>query len=100
MEGGILTWLIVAYIGGVVVSIVWPFLLAWIENQEPFDWRMNVGRILTALIGALPLLANQEFLAQLGAMSYVAAFVYGMGASAIGRYAQKTPGAVTKALRA
>lgn len=85
-----LTWLIVAYIGGVITSIVWPYLLAWVEKKEPFDWRMNIGRILTSLMGALPLLANPDWLAGLGAMSYVAAFVYGLGASEIGRAVQKT----------
>ncbi len=96
MESGVLTWLIVAYIGGVIVSIVWPYFLAWLENEEPFDWRMNAGRILTALMGILPLFASQEFLAGLGAMSYVAAFVYGMGASALGRNAQKSTAALLK----
>ncbi len=98
MEGNwTMTWLIVTYFGGLITSIVWPYLLAWIQNQEPFDWRMNVGRVLMGLMGALPLLASSEFLAQLGALTYVAAFVLGMGASQLGRTAQKTASAVAEA---
>lgn len=90
MQGGILAWLIVAYVGGVTTSIVWPYLLAWIENKEPFDWRMNAGRILAAVMASLPLFASPDFLAQLGGMSYLAAFLYGMAASQLGRITQKT----------
>ncbi|MCA9868586.1 MAG: hypothetical protein KC410_19010 [Anaerolineales bacterium] len=98
MEGNwTLTWLIVAYFGGLITSIVWPYLLAWIQNQEPFDWRMNAGRVLVGIMGALPLLASSDFLAQLGTLTYVAAFVLGMGASQLGRTAQKTVSAVAGA---
>lgn len=83
-------WLIVAYVAGVVVSIVFPYALAWVEAGEPFDWRMNVGRVLTALLALLPMVGAADFIEQLGVLGYFGAFVLGLGFSQIGRMAQKT----------
>lgn len=82
-------WLLIAYLGGVVVSILFPYVLAWIETKEPFDWRMNLGRVLVALMGLLPVIGATEFLSQLSAAGYFGAFVLGLGFSQIGRIVQK-----------
>lgn len=83
-------WLILAYVAGVVVSIVFPYALAWLENGEAFNWRMNVGRVLTALLALMPTLAAADFIERLGVLGYFGAFVLGLGFSQIGRLAQKT----------
>jgi len=85
----ITAWLVVAYLGGVTVSILLPYFLAWLETNEPFEWRMNIGRLITAIVALMPTLAAAEFLAQLGALGYFGAFVLGLGFSQIGRLGQK-----------
>ena len=88
-------WLILAYLAGVVVSIVFPYVLAWLENGEAFDWRMNVGRVLTALVALMPTLAAADFIEHLGVLGYFGAFVLGLGFSQIGRLAQKATDVVS-----
>lgn len=90
----ITAWLVVAYLGGVTVSILLPYFLAWLETNEPFEWRMNIGRLITAIIGLLPTLAAADFIAQLGALGYFGAFVFGLGVSQFGRLGQKAGAAV------
>ncbi len=87
-------WLVVAYLAGVTVSILLPYFLSWLETKEPFDWRMNIGRLITAIIGLLPALAGADFMAQLGALGYFGAFVFGLGVSQIGRLGQQSGAAV------
>lgn len=93
-------WKAVAYFVGVAVSIGFPYFLAWLEKGEPFDWRQNVGRFLTAMVGLVPVLATTEFTQQLGSWSYVAALAAGLAFSQIGRMAQKTFDVTRKGSRA
>lgn len=85
-----IAWLVVAYLAGVAVSILLPYFLAWLETDEPFEWRMNIGRLITSIVGLLPALAGADFIAQLGALGYFGAFVFGLGVSQIGRLAQQS----------
>lgn len=90
----IAAWLVMAYLAGVTVSILLPYFLNWLETNEPFEWRMNLGRLITAIIGLLPALAAADFIAQLGVLGYFGAFVFGLGVSQTGRLGQKTGAAV------
>jgi len=85
-------WLVVAYVSGVIVSIVFPYFLAWVETGEPFDVRMNAGRVLAAVFGLLPTLAMADFIAQLSALGIFGSFVFGIGFSQVGRFLQKSGG--------
>lgn len=95
----ITTWLVVAYLTGVSVSILLPYALNWLETGEPFQWRMNIGRLITAIVALMPTLAAAEFLAQLGALGYFGAFVLGLGFSQLGRLGQQTGGAALERIK-
>lgn len=85
-----LVWNVIAYIAGVVLSIVFPYFLAWLETGEPFDWRQNIGRVLVALMGLIPMFAEPEFMERLGAWGIVGALAAGLAFSQAGRIIQKT----------
>lgn len=95
----ITAWLVVAYLAGVTVSILLPYFLNWLGTGEPFQWRMNIGRLITAIMALLPTLAAAEFLAQLGALGYFGAFVLGLGFSQLGRLGQQLGGAALERVR-
>ena len=79
-----------AYVLGWALSIAWPYLLAYVRDGAAFDWRMVAGRILSGLVGLVGFLAADDVVANLGAMSYVAALLTGFGASSFGRNVQRT----------
>ena len=78
------------YALGWALSIAWPFLLKVLTEGARFDWRLVLGRIVAGGIGLLGFLASDDVIANLGAMSYVAALLAGFGASSAGRNVQRT----------
>ena len=75
---------------GVLARVVVPYVQERLSNTElTFDWRYVVGQIIAALVALLPLVGTAEFLTQVGAMGFIAAFVYGWGAADVGRSVQK-----------
>lgn len=88
---------IALYILGWALSIAWPFLLAYVRDGVRFDWRMVVGRMLAGGIVLLGFLAADAAISSLGAMSYLAAFLAGFGASSAGRNVQRTTDAARAA---
>jgi hypothetical protein len=78
------------YVVGWALSIAWPFILANVTTGARFDWRLVSGRILAGAVGLLTFLVGDEVLASLGAMSFLAAFLAGFGASSAGRNVQRT----------
>ena len=85
-------WAVIAYVLGAMLRVFWPYLLAYLQEGVAFDWRYVIGQAVTALIGLIPILAAQEFLEQLSALGWLAAFGMGFGFAAIGREAQKSVG--------
>lgn len=83
-------FLVLLYLAGVAVRVIWPYALAFFSEGTKFDWRMITGQILAAVIGLFGVLAAPDFLSQLGVVGYFGAFVAGFGAAAIGRNGQKT----------
>jgi len=83
-------FLILAYVGGVALRVVWPYALKYFETGEPFDFHYLFGQIIAALIGLLGVMSQSAFLGDLGAIGYFGAFVAGYGASSMGRESQKT----------
>jgi len=80
-------WAVIAYVLGAMLR-----LLAYLQEGVAFDWRYVIGQAVTALIGLIPILAAQEFLEQLSALGWLAAFGMGFGFAAMGREAQKSVG--------
>jgi hypothetical protein len=78
------------YVVGWAVSIAWPFILVNVTEGATFNWRLVSGRILAGAVGLLTFLVGDEVLASLGAMSFLAAFLAGFGASSAGRNVQRT----------
>lgn len=93
METNMFILQVVFYVAGVIVSIVFPYFLSWLQETEPFDWRMNVGRVLVALMALVPFLASAEFAQQLAGLNLFGAFALGIGFSQLGRIVQKAGGA-------
>ena len=88
-----LTFLPFLFFGlGVAGRIIIPYMQARLASDEPmsFDWRYLIGQIIAAAVALIPLLQQPEFLADLGAMAWLAALLYGWGAGDIGRAVQKT----------
>jgi hypothetical protein len=81
---------IALYLLGWVTSIAWPFLLVVVTQGAKFNWRKVSGRILAGLLGFVGYLATDEVLATLGAMSFVAAFLAGFGASSVGNNVRRS----------
>lgn len=93
--------LVLAYVSGVSVSIILPYVVEYLKTGVAFDFGMIAGRLLTAAVGLLPVIASSTFisdlLAQLNAAGYglstawlfVGAFFAGWGLSQSGRDAQK-----------
>jgi hypothetical protein len=76
---------------GLVGRVVIPYIQAKLASQEPisFDWRYLIGQLLASFVALIPLIDNPDFLGQLGALSRVAALVFGWGSGDIGRAIQK-----------
>lgn len=87
---------IVLYVAGWLLSIIWPYLIKFVNEGEPFNWRLVSGRILAGLIGLVTILAAETTISQLGAIGYVGAFLMGFGASSFGRNVQRTPSVITR----
>lgn len=85
-------WAVIAYVSGALLRVFWPYVLAYLQEGAKFDVRYVIGQAVTALIGLIPILAAQEFLEQLSALGWLAAFGMGFGFAAIGREAQKSVG--------
>lgn len=88
--------LILAYLGGVIARIAWPYALAYLKEPQKFDWSLAKGQIIGAVVGLagifLSTVSAEGFVASLGALGYVGAFIAGFGAAAFGREGQKTAG--------
>ena len=82
--------LVASYLAGVVLRVTWPYLLAWIQDRIPFDYRHAIGQVLVALLALLPTMAASSFLIELGAVGFAGAALAGYGAAAVGRSAQRT----------
>lgn len=76
---------------GVVGRVVIPYIQAKLSSNGPisFDWRYLIGQLITAALALIPLLQNPSFLGELGALSWVAALLFGWGAGDVGRTIQK-----------
>lgn len=88
-------WAVIAYILGVGLRVMWPYLMAYLQDGVAFDVRYVVSQIVSALIGVVPILAFSDLVEQLSALGWLAAFGMGYGWAELGREAQKT----VKALR-
>lgn len=82
--------LVAFYLAGVVLRVIWPYALAWIQDRRPFDYRFAIGQVLVALLALLPTFAAADFLIALGALGYLGAMLAGYGAAAVGRSTQRT----------
>ena len=81
---------IALYVVGWALSIAWPFLLVAVTEGAKFDVRKVSGRILGGLLGLVIFLVGNESIATIGAMSFLAAFVAGFGASEVGNNGRRT----------
>ena len=79
---------------GVIGRVVIPYIQARLENNGPlsFDWRYLVGQLLAAVAALIPLIAGDEFLSQVGSLSWLGALLYGWASGDIGRTLQKAVG--------
>lgn len=93
---------IAAYIAGVSVSIIFPYIVEYLKTGVAFDWRLVSSRIASALVGLLPVVLSAQFvadlLAQVDALGfagqvwiiYLGIFMIGWGVSQAGRDVSKT----------
>lgn len=88
-------WTIVFYCIGVVARVVIPFLISYLETQEPFDWRYVVGQIVAAFVGVLALVLADEagLIEMFSTVSPFMALALGYFAADVGREAQRFSGA-------
>lgn len=79
------------FVVGVIGRVVIPYVKARIDSSEPlsFDWRYLVGQLIGAAVALVPLVAGDEFLSQIGSLSWLGAILYGWGSGDVGRTLQK-----------
>lgn len=82
--------LVLLYLGGVALRVVWPYLLKYLQTGEKFSYKFVLGQFLAAVIGLFGVMSQSVFLGELGAIGHFGAFVLGYGAPSIGRDGQKT----------
>lgn len=89
---------LIAYILGVVLSATVPYVLAWLEDPVPFDWRYLIGRIVgpIAALFAAGIFTPEFFetlAAKIAGLGSVELFFVSLGAgwgwSQVGRIGQK-----------
>ena len=78
------------YVVGWALSIAWPFLLVALTEGAKFDWRKVSGRILGGVLGFVGYLVADDAIATIGALSFVAAFLAGFGASEVGNNGRRS----------
>ena len=107
IETGVIIGIVLTYLLGLSISIVWPYANAWLATDNPefkFDVKKIAGRLVAGAAGIVPLLVSGAFAGQMQEISglinqygwagYLIALLYGLGVSQTGREVQKTPGAV------
>lgn len=99
------TLIAIAYVVGVILRIVYPYVLAWANDPDiSWNWRMIAGQVVAGVTGLIPTLISAAKLAEYeqylasGWIGLLLGLLAGFGAASIGREAQKTSGAV-KAIR-
>ena len=80
---------------GVVARVVVPYLTAYLKEPIEFDWRYLVGQIVGAIVALVAMLVTDSatWVAQVGTLGMLAAFLYGWASGDIGREMQKGIGA-------
>jgi hypothetical protein len=85
------------YLLGAFVGVFYPYLRKWLEDGVAFDWRKAAGKALAAVLGLVLVPSFADTIAAIGGMGLLLAFLAGLGATAIGHEAQKTPAAIEAA---
>lgn len=79
---------ILLFAAGAVASALLPYVRAWLDSKEPFDWRQLVGQLVAV---AITIAAQMTGIANMLARATLPeAFVLGWGISGIGRFGQKS----------
>lgn len=56
---------IIAYFVGGIFSVLYPYLITWLETKEAFDWRLVVSRVLGVSVAGLLAIAVPGFVERL-----------------------------------
>lgn len=89
---------VLAYILGIVVNVLYPYVVAYLEHNEPFNYKYAISRIIGALVLGLVAVVNPGFvdwLTQTAAiygytwLYFIAIFLTTFGASSIARETEK-----------
>ena len=93
-----LVWLTLAWAAGLFVRVLWPYVLARINSEEPlsFDWRYMIGQVIGALLAYAPVWLAADFADQLGALGIIGSFGAGYGGASFGRNVHKTGSTIRK----
>lgn len=96
----------IVYIVGLLVRLVYPYVLAYIQGDtESFDFRKVAGIVIGAAVGYIPTLMSGAYIETIGGLDqiltdfgpyvyYVLVFFMAFGTGSLGRDIQKTPGAL------
>lgn len=94
---------IIAYFVGILLSVLYPYLTAYLETGESFDWKFAVSRVIAVVIaGGLAIVAPGfvDWLVQTSmaydypALYFLAVMFTTFGVGAFGRQTQKFGNAV------
>lgn len=77
----------IAFAGGVILSILVPYLIEWANERVKFSARYIIGRLLAAGIALIPFITGM--VTAIASLDLLGAFVYGWFASDVGRQGQK-----------
>jgi drug/metabolite transporter (DMT)-like permease len=89
---------IAAYFIGAFVSVMFPYLIAWLETGEKFNWRYIVSRLLGVLVVGLFAIVAPGFTDHLielagtydyAALYFIAVMMTTFGSSQLGRETEK-----------
>lgn len=89
---------IVAYFLGLIFSVLYPYIVVYLENGEAFDPRMVASRVLGVIIVGLAAIASPGFVSELRniagsyeyqALYFLSVFVATYGSGSLARTTEK-----------
>lgn len=104
----IVTLGIVAYFLGLAFSVVYPYIVVFLETGEPFEPRMIISRLLGVIVIGLAAIAAPGFVTELRNLAgiyeyeflyFLSVFVATYGSGSLGRTTEKLFGVVSSNIK-
>jgi len=85
MDYAIVAWFVL----GVLLRIFVPYLVEWLNDQRPFEWKYLTGQLLGAMFGLAAVFVDDTFVDALQGYSLLAIIATGYMFADLGRAGKK-----------